>query len=80
MSFPNERRFRLPDGIKLTSSSREYHDAWHEIADPIAEATNCTVHGYDPGISFKTKDRFDQVWNLPTNIARLLRDTLKKQT
>jgi hypothetical protein len=77
--FPNERRFRLPGG-GLTSSSREYHDAWHKIADPIAEATGSRVHGYDPRVSFLTNDRAEQHWELPVNIAQKLSDLLTKKT
>lgn len=77
MPIPNMRMFRLPGG-KLTSSSREYHDAWHKIADPIAAATGSRVHGYDPGVSFLTNARSEQYWELPVNIAKILSTALSK--
>ncbi len=76
--IPNIRRFRLPGG-GLTASSKEYHDAWNKIMEPIAKATNSRVYGYDPGVTFMTNNRAEQDWELPTNIAIVLSEALTKK-
>jgi len=67
--------YHKPDGT-TTDSVHEYLLAWHEVAEPIADAKHSTFLGCNPGLTFAFED---QKFVLPAKVGLLLAAALKER-
>jgi hypothetical protein len=67
--------YHKPDNT-VTDSIHEYLLAWHAVAEPIAEATNSTFLGCNPGLTFEADN---EKFVLPAKIALRLAAALKER-
>ena len=66
---------RLPDGTS-TRDTDEYIEAWQEFAQPICEAADLVLYGFDPGIVLHTKEPYYESVSLPEWFVRRINDAL----
>jgi hypothetical protein len=67
--------YRLPDG-KTTTDTREYSQAWGDVAYPLERAFGWRVFAYNPGFVFERPGKKSTLVTLDTDAVRQIADVV----